>query len=219
MGFGWIGGCARLEQTYAVLLKDAFEGDAAGRAEFWRAADDTERGNVQSAMRRLEKLLPKCADVPSRRAVRMLMARLCEEVNLVQSAIIHYFAVLSAEPDYAEARRSIGILYPMVGQEEEGLLNLERAVALEPDNAMGHYNLASLQLMLGLYAEAAESGERVLTCFAPPEQVHVLLYLVYAMLGQEDKRESHRALALRTGVSESQLQATIQKLRANHLDS
>lgn len=219
MGFGWLGGRARLEQTYAVLLKDAFEGDAAGRAEFWRAADDTERGNVQSAMRRLEKLLPRCADVPSRRAVRMLMARLCEKVNLVQSAIIHYFAVLSAEPDYAEARRSIGILYPMVGQEEEGLLHLQRAVALEPDNAMGHYNLASLQLMLGAYAEAAESGERVLTCFAPPEQVHVLLYLVYAMLGQEDKRESHRVLALRTGVSESQLQATIQKLRANQPNS
>lgn len=219
MGFGWLGGRAHLEQTYAVLLKDAFEGDAAGLAEFLRAAEDTEHGNVQGAMRRLEKLLPRCADVPSRRAVRMLMARLCEAVNLVQSAIIHYFAVLSAEPDYAEARRSIGILYPMVGQEEEGLLNLERAVALEPDNAMGHYNLASLQLMLGAYAEAAESGERVLTCAEPPAQVHVLLYLAYAMLGQEDKRESHRAFALRTGVSESQLQATIQKLRANQPNS
>jgi hypothetical protein len=84
---------------------------------------------------------------------------------------------------------------------------------------MGHYTLASLQLVLGSYAEAAESGERVLTCAEPPVQVHVLLYLVYAMLGQEDKRESHRALALRTGVSESQLQATLQRLQANKPNS
>ena len=51
MKHGWFGRRPRdeqeacLEQTYAVLLKDAFEGDAAGFAEFLRAAEDTEHGN------------------------------------------------------------------------------------------------------------------------------------------------------------------------------
>jgi tetratricopeptide (TPR) repeat protein len=103
---------------------------------------------------------------------------------------------LALAPDHAEAWYRLAAAEDRLGG-DEALLHLERAVALRPDNARWHVDLAGSYSRRGNLAQALEQLQ--LAVAADPEygEARVLLAMLYRTLGEPEKAEAELAEALR----------------------
>lgn len=74
-----------------------------------------------------------------------------------------YERVLKRDPDSADALEAIAGLYTETGRIADGLAADRRLVALRPDNALAHYNLACSLALTQQPAAALTTLERAIT--------------------------------------------------------
>lgn len=96
-------------------------------------------------------------DHPQDIAARLDLAQAYQESGNVDAAVGQYLAALAIDPDSAEAHAQLGFLVYQAGRPEEGLVEVERALAVEPDYPEALY-FKGVILLNGLRrpAEAAE---------------------------------------------------------------
>jgi len=84
------------------------------------------------------------------------LGRLAGDAGDYAAARAHFEAAVEADPNFYESRLNLGWSLNLQGAPQEGLPHLERAVALRPDEAAGHFKLALVLGNLGRYPEAEE---------------------------------------------------------------
>ncbi len=78
-----------------------------------------------------------------------------------QAAMI-YKAILKADQNNVDARHLLGVLHKQQGRPRMAVWHIEQAIAIQPDMAQAHGNLAAIYLDLGEFEKAVESCDRAL---------------------------------------------------------
>jgi Flp pilus assembly protein TadD len=79
-----------------------------------------------------------------------------------EAAIAELRQALIEEPNSAEAHHQLGLVFGFVGEFDDSLSSLKRAVDLRQDNVPVLNDLAKTYAMLGMYEEARAGFEEVL---------------------------------------------------------
>jgi tetratricopeptide (TPR) repeat protein len=81
-------------------------------------------------------------------------ATMLRELGRLEEALASYDRALALKPDYAEARRSRGIVLCDLNRSEEGLESFDQAIALKPDDAIAWLHRGATLRGLGYYEDA-----------------------------------------------------------------
>ena len=81
------------------------------------------------------------------------------DAGRLETAIDGFKRQIAANPGDAAAYNSLANIYVELGRHREALVNLERALALDPDRVEFHFAKAHLLLLLGNYAEGWKEYE------------------------------------------------------------
>lgn len=74
----------------------------------------------------------------------------------VEDAQDALLALISINPQYADAYETLGMIYYKVGSLDQAILHTEKLAALRPDYAMAHTNLSIFYMKKGLKDKAEE---------------------------------------------------------------
>ncbi|BAE52823.1 tetratricopeptide repeat protein [Paramagnetospirillum magneticum] len=150
------------------------------------------------ARRAAEHLTQAVAADPNQSVPRLALGRALEALDNYNSAILHYRAILSREPDHAEANARLAELLGRLGRNKaEALEHARRAVKVAPRHPEALCTLGTLLHQTGDHAEAARMLERSLE-IRPDWAVALNNYgLVLGSLGQYE-----RAVAVLSGAAE-----------------
>jgi serine/threonine-protein kinase len=116
-------------------------------------------------------------------------------------AVVAGESALELDSDYDRARATLGWAYFLVGRKQEGLAELEKAVALSPRTTLWLGQLGQAYAMAGKTTKAKkvlrQLGERARTEYVSPYH----FAYVYTGLGEADTAMDwlERAVAIRTG--------------------
>ncbi len=147
------------------------------------------------AKRAVDHLTQAVAADPSQSVPRLALGRALEALDNFNSAILHYRAILSREPNHAEANSRLADLLGRLGRNrDEALEHARRAVAADPRHAEALCTLGTLLHQAGESVEAAGMLERALE-IRPDWAVALNNYgLVLRALGRNE-----RAVAVLSG--------------------
>jgi len=84
------------------------------------------------------------------------------QVNNLMEAADHYRQVLLHEPDHAAALYLFGVLLEQTGQEDDAVVQLQRAIAISPSYLDAHLALGNLYLKQGRMEEAVAGFNKAL---------------------------------------------------------
>ncbi|WP_096703117.1 tetratricopeptide repeat protein [Magnetospirillum sp. 15-1] len=147
------------------------------------------------AKRAVDHLTQAVASDPNQPVPRLALGRALEAQDNFNSAILHYRAILSREPNHAEANSRLADLLGRLGRNrDEALDHARRAVAADPRHAEALCTLGTLLHQAGESVEAAGMLERALE-LRPDWAVALNNYgLILRSLGQNE-----RAVAVLSG--------------------
>ncbi|MDR2050849.1 MAG: tetratricopeptide repeat protein [Deltaproteobacteria bacterium] len=100
-------------------------------------------------------------------------------------------AKLREKPDDFDTRMQLAEAFREVGDATGSAAHLQKALAIRPDSAEGHYNLGIMLYELGEYEESARSFERVLEL---EEDLSAMFNLAIVYHQQLEKTEEARGL-------------------------
>lgn len=154
--------------------------------------------NQGQARRAAEHLTRAVAADPGQIVPRLALGRALEAQDNVNSAILHYRAILTQDPNHAEANARLADLLGRQGRNKaEALEHARRAVEAAPRHAEALCTLGTLLHQEGRHAEAARMLERSLE-LRPDWAVALNNYgLVLGALGQHE-----RAVAVLSGAAD-----------------
>lgn len=113
----------------------------------------TETGELEKAMRHLEKVAQLQPDSP---AAHYNLGTALSSLGRAIEAVEEYREALRLRPDYPLARNNLGSALLAMAKPDEAEYQFREAVRLDPTNAGAHYNLATIARARGALAEAAE---------------------------------------------------------------
>ena len=169
------------------LAPDSFDAQfALGRALFGM-------GDTAGAVRAFQTAVSlKPADLRA----RFFLATALERSGDDTGALKAYRELIAKEPRSAEGHLGLGVLLVKLGGEKqaEGITELERCVAIEPNNYEARVTLGRVLVSKGRAADAIDHL-RVAANLAPnnPEP-HYQLALAYRKLGRKDEAEAESAI-------------------------
>jgi len=108
-------------------------------AQFKAAMSAWQNGDPAGCQGLLEKLLARS---PEHFAARSLLADLYLENSQLEMAERHLLTLLEQDPNVAQVHHSLGLLFEELGQSENSLFHLQRAVELAPGNQIYAETLA-----------------------------------------------------------------------------
>jgi tetratricopeptide (TPR) repeat protein len=156
------------------------------------------RGDLDGAMAEYRRALD--INPQYEQAHNYLGLALAKRGRLVE-AIEHYRNAIEIKPGYAEARDNLG----------RALDDLQKAVAIAPDNAVAHFQLANVLAELGHKSDAIEHFEKALAVKPDFLEAHYNLGLILAGQKKFEQALEHyqAALQLATGRKDAGLVETI----------
>ena len=145
----WLNSAGAEQSNYYKVLSAAFSREG---------HDGVERVTNEAHDRRLEQIPSEetpIAEVMAQAAAEMAQDRYAQAREI-------YYAVLSREPDNAEAIANYGICLCCIGSTLPGLRTIAHSITLEPRNPVRHRTLARMFLLLERFAEAETSYRNAL---------------------------------------------------------
>ncbi len=117
-------------------------------------------------------------------------AGLWEERRMFDKAIDDYSSVIRIEPNDPRAYRSRGMIQVQIGKHREALLDLEKALVLDPDNKFWNGLITAFKglawLALNDTAKAIEFGNKALEIDPQQKNAHSLIVKAYYNLQRYD---------------------------------
>ncbi len=97
-----------------------------------------------------------------------------------------YRAILAELPDHAPSLHMLGVLAAQLGHNETALGLIDHAIALDPETALQHANLAEVLAKLGRWHDVVTAATRALTLAPHLSGTLVTLGLAHERLGASD---------------------------------
>ncbi|MDR1302832.1 MAG: tetratricopeptide repeat protein [Treponema sp.] len=82
----------------------------------------------------------------------------------LREAVETFTAILNQDPQSVQAYHGLGIIYGILQKYAQGCVLFHRGLALDPDNAMMHYNYGTILLAQGRLKRAATEYREALRC-------------------------------------------------------
>jgi tetratricopeptide (TPR) repeat protein len=120
------------------------------------------------------------ADLGLRQALGLCLFRL----QRFEPALPHFDALVTAQPNFAQAHAARGVMLDALGREEQAEAAFRRAHDLQPDNLLALAGLASVADRRGQHADARAFAEQVLA--AEPGYPDAVLVLARAELAERN---------------------------------
>jgi len=105
---------------------------------------------------------------------------------------------VAEHPDDFETRNALGVHYMRIGRQADAVAQFNAALALSPEHAVSHYNLAVIALQQGRGAESFEHFQRALAARPDYVEAHTNLGVLLERTNQPEEAAAHfrRALEL-----------------------
>lgn len=97
--------------------------------------------------------------------------------------------ILAINPSYGNAYAQLGLIRKNEGKKDEGIIFLEKALRVDPDNELANYQLGILHMECGNYDSAADYFSRILKLNPFFMDAMVNLAIVFGRKGDFDKAE------------------------------
>jgi len=120
--------------------------------------------------------------------------------------------VLKDNPDDATTRAKLGTALAKAGQVEEGLAELRKAIAIDGNNVLAHFNLAVVLAGQGKIAEAMDEYELVLRLDRDHYRTQNNLGMIYFAQGKLDLAARHFYNAIRINPNDAMANSNLAKL-------
>lgn len=114
-------------------------------------------------------------------------AKLFESQGVYGKAITQYRKTIAVDHTFVEAYHRLGLLLSAVGKHEEALKPLQRAVQLQPDNAMLRNNYGFELLLNQRWTDAGQQLTRAVELRPYFPRAHINLGIVRSKLGRFDE--------------------------------
>ncbi|MBL8860133.1 MAG: tetratricopeptide repeat protein [Planctomycetes bacterium] len=80
--------------------------------------------------------------------------------NKFEEAIVEYGQALAAKPDWTDALNALATAQSKLGRHEEAVATIERAIALDPNDAFTYTSLSIFLQRMGKIPEAEAAGAK-----------------------------------------------------------
>jgi tetratricopeptide (TPR) repeat protein len=120
-------------------------------------------GELDSAGEHLERAIELQGNSPAAAYSHYLRAKIWAVQNQIRKSISELQTALRLRPDYAEAWSELGAMRRIDLDDEGAMHALEKAVTLEPSNALAQYRLGQIYLEDGEAAEAVKHLQQSLS--------------------------------------------------------
>jgi len=124
-------------------------------------------------------------------------AKALEQAGDIGAAIYHYSSALELDPTSATVARKLGELHYSRQEWQEAILAIEKSLALNPDDAKGHYRLAQLLARVGRPDEAKTHFEVALA----KNPGNALAHFGFAAFLESSQEVKEATLLYRKGLS------------------
>ena len=108
-------------------------------------------------------MLPAIAGAPARRvalAEALHVAAQLQQGGQISAAKLVFELIVAADADHADALFFLGVTYHQLGQSAQGIDVMRRAIALQPNNRLYHFNFGIINAEMGDTDAAIEAYER-----------------------------------------------------------
>ena len=108
-------------------------------------------------------MLPAIAGAPARRvalAEALHIAAQLQQAGQIPAAKMVFELIVAADADHADALFFLGVTCHQLGQSEQGIDFMRRAIALQPNNRLYHFNFGIINAEMGDTDAAIEAYER-----------------------------------------------------------
>ena len=108
-------------------------------------------------------MLPVIAGAPARRvalAEALHIAAQLQQAGQIPAAKMVFELIVAADADHADALFFLGVTCHQLGQSEQGIDFMRRAIALQPNNRLYHFNFGIINAEMGDTDAAIEAYER-----------------------------------------------------------
>ncbi|MBC7930920.1 MAG: tetratricopeptide repeat protein, partial [Rubrivivax sp.] len=136
---------------------------------------------------------------PSDARARFFLASALERAGDIEGALAAYRELAASQPRVAEGHLGLGVLLLKRGgaDAEEGLMELERALALNPNIYEARVALGRALVASGRAAEAVEHLQRAAELAPENPEPHYQLSLAYKRMGRSEDAAAESAIVKR----------------------
>ncbi len=153
--------------------------------------------------------------------VQVCIADAWSERGRPDMAIRHLTAALKREPDFAEARNSLGFIYLKQGQQAKALDQLKKAIAADPKLASAYNNIGTALLQQGKTDEALRQFSRSVDIKPNNAETQYNLGNALDREGKMNEAAAHyrKALRLNPELAQGHVAMGSVLLRRGHMDA
>ncbi|MBQ9083978.1 MAG: tetratricopeptide repeat protein [Clostridia bacterium] len=200
-------------ERYGEFIGRAFETDPKAGKKFLKAVDCYAHDKPADGLPILKKLYDVCQTQEDRYAVVTFMALCLDDMQIRDKAIEMYAFSLRMKQNTTIAS-NMGLCHERIGEYEPAMAAYEQSIAIDPNNAFAHNNMAVLLIRQGDYEGGLRCAEKAVNINHRMPQALNSMAVCHYMLGNMDEYQKYYRQAVSAGSDGPRLKAYIKSLDA-----
>ncbi len=208
------------ESLYAKEIGDAFGRDSRKRRKLLCACRFYDEGKNKKAVKTLFELR-KVAKGKNEHVSILLFIALCyTKSGFNAEAIKAYDELLTLDPNHAQAHSNLGARWMAEGDFQKALQYYHRSIELRPNYYAAYVNRANCYFYQGEFDNAIVDAKQALEYKNNGHEAASLLAIIYALQGDEGKKQRYYHISVSSGKDPRELSNAIQYyLNERHIPS
>lgn len=195
--------------AFAKELGNAFADDASKREQLLNAVRLYDEDKNPAALRILDALRLDARTRDEHYAIGLFTALCQTDLGLSDAAIATYLDTAQKGAVSSQLYSNLGSRYSAIDELEKAADAYMKAIELDGNNPAAHNNLANLLLNVGDYDTALRAAETAVTLNPEQYQSWTVMAIVYAIKGDNERKEQCIRKAVETGQQEKALREAI----------
>lgn len=200
------------EEAYKDFIRNAFVGDKKNYRRLMEAAACFNRGEMKSALKRLDKLEKECRNSGDYVAVYMFRSMIYEEQDKMELAIANYEKLLQYDMTNSLVWSNLGLRYRKTDRMPEAYEAYSNAIRFDPQNEMAYVNMAIYYLYEGDAEKTLEYAMKSLELQPDLTQGLEAASVAHKLLGDDRAAEQYCLKYVESGGDEKKLREILAEL-------
>lgn len=175
-------------KAYNDIIGKTFLQNSKALNRFLKGIDYYNRENYKNALKIFNSLITDCVSDREFSAVYFFTAISYSEIGLYDNALKAYCNATNYNPHFSSAWSNRGLIHKNLGEFNEAVICLNKAIELDKTNNFAYLNLSSVYLALLDYDKAIDYALTAVTIAPNMYQAYHVLALAYA--GKNDKESA-----------------------------
>lgn len=198
------------EKAYAEEIGYAFKNKPLSRKKLLCACRLYDENNYRKALKYLFQLLQE-SDFDRDKATVLLFIALCyTDAGVRSEAIRAYYSLLKFDPNNARAHSNLSTLLRADGDYDMAIEHCSKSIEIMPENYYAYNNRADCYFRKGEYDSAISDAKQALEYKNNGVEAATLLTIIYALQGDEEKKNHYYHITITSGRSPEELNRVIE---------